>query len=170
MEGLDRTWYDTEGEQQITFRNIDPGKYIFRVKARLKNGEWDEKNTASIHIVINPPIWATWYAKSLYTLLILCIIYLIFRSYKKRLLLKSSLKVEKNSLEMEKRNRQKEQELHNERLRFYTNIAHELRTPLTLIIGPLEDLKDNKGIPAAFRTKIQTYTAVPCNCSILSTN
>lgn len=108
------------------------------------------------HIVINPPIWATWYAKSLYTLLILCIIYLIFRSYKKRLLLKSSLKVEKNSLEMEKRNRQKEQELHNERLRFYTNIAHELRTPLTLIIGPLEDLKDNKGIPAAFRTKIQT--------------
>lgn len=36
MEGLDRTWYDTEGEQQITFRNIDPGKYIFRVKARLK--------------------------------------------------------------------------------------------------------------------------------------
>lgn len=41
------------------------------------------KNTASIHIVINPPIWATWYAKSLYTLLILCIIYLIFRSYKK---------------------------------------------------------------------------------------
>ena len=143
-------------EQQITFRNIDPGKYIFRVKARLKNGEWDEKNTASIHIVINPPIWATWYAKSLYTLLILCIIYLIFRSYKKRLLLKSSLKVEKNSLEMEKRNRQKEQELHNERLRFYTNIAHELRTPLTLIIGPLEDLKDNKGIPAAFRTKIQT--------------
>lgn len=156
MEGLDRTWYDTEGEQQITFRNIDPGKYIFRVKARLKNGEWDEKNTASIHIVINPPIWATWYAKSLYTLLILCIIYLIFRSYKKRLLLKSSLKVAKNSLEMEKRNRQKEQELHNERLRFYTNIAHELRTPLTLIIGPLEDLKDNKGIPAAFRTKIQT--------------
>ncbi|MCS2562300.1 response regulator [Bacteroides ovatus] len=115
-----------------------------------------KKNTASIHIVINPPIWATWYAKSLYTLLILCIIYLIFRSYKKRLLLKSSLKVEKNSLEMEKRNRQKEQELHNERLRFYTNIAHELRTPLTLIIGPLEDLKDNKGIPAAFRTKIQT--------------
>lgn len=78
--------------------------------------------------------------------------------------------MEKNSLEMEKRNRQKEQELHNERLRFYTNIAHELRTPLTLIIGPLEDLKDNKGIPAAFRTKYRPYTAVPCNCSILSTN
>lgn len=57
---------------------------------------------------------------------------------------------------MEKRSRQKEQELNNERLRFYTNIAHELRTPLTLIIGPLEDLKDNKDIPAAFRTKIQT--------------
>lgn len=48
---------------------------------------------------------------------------------------------------MEKRNRQKEQELHNERLRFYTNIAHELRTPLTLIIGPLEDLRITKAYP-----------------------
>lgn len=129
-----------------------------------------KKNTASIHIVINPPIWATWYAKSLYTLLILCIIYLIFRSYKKRLLLKSSLKVEKNSLEMEKRNRQKEQELHNERLRFYTNIAHELRTPLTLIIGPLEDLRITKAYPPLSVQKYRPYTAVPCNCSILSTN
>lgn len=156
LDGSDKSWYNTEGDNAITFHNMASGEYTFKIKVRLKNGEWNEKDVASIHIVISPPIWATWYAKSLYILAILCIIYLIFRSYRKKLLLKSSLEVEKNSLEMEKRSRQKEQELNNERLRFYTNIAHELRTPLTLIIGPLEDLKDNKDIPAAFRTKIQT--------------
>ena len=36
-----------------------------------------------------------------------------------------------------------QQDLNEERLRFYTNIAHELRTPLTLIIGPLNDLKQD---------------------------
>ncbi|HBG58851.1 hypothetical protein [Proteiniphilum sp. UBA1028] len=34
-----------------------------------------------------------------------------------------------------------EQELNDERLRFYTNITYEPHTSLTLIIGPLEDLQ-----------------------------
>lgn len=42
--------------------------------------------------------------------------------------------------ESEKKSHEQEQELNDERLRFYTNITHELRTPLTLILGPLEDL------------------------------
>lgn len=108
-----------------------------------------------MHIIVSPPLWATWYAKTIYILLVLFIMYFIFRSYKKRLLLKSSLEIEKNSRETERRSRQKEQELNNERFRFYTNIAHELRTPLTLIIGPLEDLKDDKNL-TRYRTKVQT--------------
>ena len=31
-------------------------------------------------------------------------------------------------------------ELHEERMRMFTNFSHELRTPLTLIINPLNDL------------------------------
>lgn len=46
--------------------------------------------------------------------------------------------------ELEKKNHEQEQELNNERLRFYTNITHELRTPLTLILGPLEDFQEDK--------------------------
>lgn len=148
MDGLEKSWYSTEGENTITFRNIAPGNYTFKIKARLKNSIVDDNNMASIHIIVNPPIWATWYAKLLYILLTGGIIIFIFRLYKRKLLLK-------NSLEMEKISRQKEQELNSERLCFYTNIAHELRTPLTLIIGPLEDLKENKNIPDPFHTKIQ---------------
>ena len=39
------------------------------------------------------------------------------------------------------------EELNEERLRFFTNVAHELRTPLTLILGPLEDLSEDKRMP-----------------------
>ena len=46
------------------------------------------------------------------------------------------------------------EELNEERLRFFTNVAHELRTPLTLILGPLEDLKDDGKMPEAYRKKV----------------
>lgn len=149
MEGLDKAWYDTDGEQQITFRNIDPGKYTFRVKARLKNGEWDEAHAITLPLEVEPPLWATWYAKMFYALLTLFMIYFAFRFYERKLLLESSLKIEQG-------NRQKEQELNDERLRFYTNIAHELRTPLTLIIGPLEDLKNDSNLSELYHAKMQT--------------
>ncbi len=51
-----------------------------------------------------------------------------------------------SSYELEKKNHEQEQELNNERLRFFTNITHELRTPLTLILGPLEDLQEDKDL------------------------
>ena len=60
-----------------------------------------------------------------------------------------------NSLELEKKKSQNEQELNNERLRFYTNITHELRTPLTLILGPLEDLVNDSNVPAFYSNKIK---------------
>jgi len=55
---------------------------------------------------------------------------------------------------MEKRKHAHEQELNDERLRFYTNITHELRTPLTLIIGPLDDLKNDPHLPPKQHQKI----------------
>lgn len=59
-----------------------------------------------------------------------------------------------SSYELEKNNREQEQELNNERLRFYTNIAHELRTPLTLILGPLEDLQKDAQLLSRQQQKI----------------
>lgn len=50
--------------------------------------------------------------------------------------------------EAEKKSHEQEQELNDERLRFFTNITHELRTPLTLILGPLEDMVKSDSLSA----------------------
>lgn len=146
LEGLENVWHNTQGENQVTFRNIPPGKYIFKVKTRFRNQEWED-NIASLAVKISPPFWLTWYAKLFYTLLGAAMIYLLLRFYKRKLNLESSL-------EVERRKSLNEQELNNERLRFYTNITHELRTPLTLILGPLEDLLNDDTLAPIHANKI----------------
>jgi Signal transduction histidine kinase len=147
MEGLENSWNITRDENQVTFRNISPGSYIFKVKARLKNQDWDEIHVASISIIVHPPIWLAWYAKLIYALIMLLIAYYLIVAYKRKLILE-------NTLELERRNSLNEQELNKERLRFYTNITHELRTPLTLILGPLEDLISDNNLSSYYNNKI----------------
>jgi len=132
LKGLDDNWFNVLNNKELTFRNLRPGTYTLNIKSRLRNHEWQE-NCHSITIVINPPFWFSWWAKIIYLIgLIIGTLYIV-RFYKRRLDLE-------NSLYLEKKNHLQEQDLNNERMRFFTNITHELRTPLTLIIGPLEDL------------------------------
>lgn len=149
LDGLEKIWYNLQDENQITFRNIPPGRYTFKVKARLKSQEWSEENLAVLPIHIHPPLWLTWYAKLIYILLACGISYALIRSYKNKLNLRTTLRLERE-------NNRNKQELNDERLRFYTNITHELRTPLTLILGPLEDLLYNDSLPDFFKSKINT--------------
>lgn len=149
IEGISDKWSPLYGESQVTFRNLPSGQYRFKVKARLRKLPWNENNIASMDIYIHPPVWLTWYAKTGYLLLILAGLFFWLHSYKRKLAKESMLKLENDKIK-------NEQELNNERLRFYTNITHELRTPLTLILGPLEDLIDNPKIPEVYNRKIKT--------------
>jgi signal transduction histidine kinase len=146
LSGLEKSWYNTQGENSITFRNIPPGTYELKIKSRIKNQEWSEDIT-TLQIVIHPPFWLTWWAKSIYVMIILTVAFFVLRFYKRKLNLE-------NTLILEKKNYQQEQDLNNERLRFFTNITHELRTPLTLILGPLEDLSGDSSLPEKHATKI----------------
>ncbi len=147
MEGLDDKWQSVGEDENITFRNIAPGHYTLRVRARMKNGVWDDSHTDSLRIVVAPPFYRSWWAYCLYLLLIIYGTYYALRRYKRGLKLKGELLVEQKK-------RQDEEDLNNERMRFFTNIAHELRTPLTLIVGPLEDLEEDVKLPKPYKRTI----------------
>ncbi|MDD4990990.1 MAG: two-component regulator propeller domain-containing protein [Paludibacter sp.] len=146
LEGLENAWYNINIKKEVTFRNLPPGDYTFHVKSRYKNQEW-AANPAELHIHINPPFWLSWWAESIYSILILCIILFIIRFFKKRLDLE-------NSYYLEKQNNIQQKKLNEERLGFYTNITHELRTPLTLIVGPLEDMINDIKLTEFYRSRL----------------
>lgn len=102
------------------------------IKTRIRNQEWSDE-ISSIEIIIAPPLWLSWWAKLLYVISGVGLLFTGLWAYKRKLNLEYLY-------ESEKKSHEQEQELNDERLRFYTNITHELRTPLTLILGPLEDL------------------------------
>ncbi|MDE3184340.1 MAG: histidine kinase [Bacteroidota bacterium] len=125
LEGLDKDWTILKTNRKVYFTNLSPGKYIFKIKASL-NGVWRNQNEKHLTIIISPPIWATWWAYLIYTLIGILIFYYILNNYHNR------------------QHEKKEKEIYESKIDFFTNVAHEIRTPLTLIKGPVENLLEKK--------------------------
>lgn len=102
---------------------------------------------AELNIVVPPPLWWSWWAKMIYIMVLAGVVCALLYLYRKRVTAEAMLKTETEK-------HLKEQELNDERLRFYTNITHELRTPLTLIVGPLDDLAKSGDIPERERRSL----------------
>jgi signal transduction histidine kinase/ligand-binding sensor domain-containing protein/DNA-binding response OmpR family regulator len=128
LDGFDQNWNYTGRQRKATYTNLDPGEYIFRVIASNNDGVWNKKGT-SLKIIVSPPFWKTKVAYLLYVLLVITILYYIYREIKARERLKNEIIFQKLTAE-------KMEELNQMKLNFFTNISHELRTPLSLIIDP----------------------------------
>lgn len=71
MEGFDEDWnYTTSDKRFVSYTNLAPGKYVFRVKGSNNDGVWNKAGT-SIQITITPPMWKTWWFQTLSALIIL---------------------------------------------------------------------------------------------------
>jgi len=134
MEGFDRDWVNAGNKREATYMNLNPGSYIFKVKASNNDGVWNDIPT-ELKIVILPPWWQTWWFRILYISAILAFIVLVFWYLLERARLRHQLK-------MERFEAKKMHELDFMKLRFFTNVSHEFRTPLTLILGPANSLKN----------------------------
>lgn len=132
LEGSDRNWIQMNHNREVTFANLSPGKYKFKVKSTNSSGIWQE-NEKVLNIVITPPFWATGWAYTIYLLLTGILVYLLY-AYKKAKL------EEKHRISREIFESKKEKELYNAKIQFFTFITHEIRTPLTLIKAPLEKI------------------------------
>nr|WP_229262268.1 two-component regulator propeller domain-containing protein [Duganella guangzhouensis] len=80
LQGFDEDWVVTDSTKRFaTYTNLDPGTYVFRVKAANKDGIWND-NAATLEITIQPPFWKTWWFRSLLALIAMGGAYAIYHA------------------------------------------------------------------------------------------
>ena len=103
------------------------------MKASNNDGLWNDTDK-SIVVIIKRPFWLSNLMIAIYVLLLITVVTLSIKRYIKRLEIKNQQKIYKYTV-------QKEKEVYESKINFFTNIAHEIRTPLSLIVAPLETLE-----------------------------
>ena len=141
MTGLYNSWEYLKTNRKVYFTKLAPGTYVFEAKAMINGSKEWSKNNIKLRIIILPPFWKTSLAYALYSILFLGIVTAVILQYHKRTDLK-------NKRRMKLFEHQKEKEIYQAKIEFFTNVAHEIRTPLTLIKGPMEKImKLSKEVP-----------------------
>ena len=78
LEGFDKTWIQSGSRRFVTYTNLPPGNFIFRVKASNSDGVWNEKGTF-LKISIDQPYWKSWWFVILILLIISVLAYFIYQ-------------------------------------------------------------------------------------------
>ncbi|GJM33615.1 MAG: hybrid sensor histidine kinase/response regulator [Saprospiraceae bacterium] len=150
MEGVDKQWVEADYTREVTYANLAPGHYTFKVSGTNRSMVWSDPPT-EIHIRIRPPWWQTTPAYLGFALIFLSIAWGIYRFQLYRIRLK-------NQLAFEQKEAERLADLNQMKTNFFSNITHEFRTPLTLIIEParhlIQELKE--GVSREKASLIQT--------------
>ena len=79
LDGFDRDWVMTDAtHRSATYTNLDPGTYLFSVKAANHHGIWTDQAT-SMTVTVLPPWWKTWWCRLLLALGALGLLSLLYR-------------------------------------------------------------------------------------------
>jgi signal transduction histidine kinase/ligand-binding sensor domain-containing protein/DNA-binding response OmpR family regulator len=132
LDGFDNDWNEVGNLHTAVFTNLDPGQYIFRVKATSDDGLWTTPEK-TIRIYVKPPLWRTTYAYIFYAVsLISIIIFIRYRAIRK---LKNRF-----TLEQERKETERQRDFDQLKIKFLTNLSHEFRTPISLIMAPVDKM------------------------------
>lgn len=99
MDGFDKDWQPAGTSRTATYTNLDPGRYVFRVKASNNDGVWNEKGVA-IKITITPPWWRTGWAYGFYGLLLIAGILATDRIQRRRVIKRERERAQRREAEL----------------------------------------------------------------------
>lgn len=146
LKGKGTNLSNTTSNSSIVLNNLKPGRYTFT--AGISGIDYPE-STRSIEIEVIPSFFNSLFAKLIYTLLAISLLYFLFRQIKEK-------RKGEQMLVMNEMEKNKQKELYDSRVSFFSYITHELRTPLTLIKMPVDKLLGDKSIPPQAQEDLQT--------------
>jgi DNA-binding response OmpR family regulator/signal transduction histidine kinase len=136
LVGLEERFNYTGETNYATYTNLFPGTYTFEIKSADKTLKGIPTR---LIIHIRSPWYASWYAYMVYAVILFAFLYLLIYASSKRIELRKEKEISEFKI-------QKEHELTEKKLAFFTNVSHDLKTPLTLIDAPVNDLLQSKNL------------------------
>jgi AraC-like DNA-binding protein len=85
LVGVEDKWNYGNGKEGLlgtAYYALHPDTYTFEVQARIGVGEWGPLTT--LELTVNPPLWLTWWAKLIYLLMALAVVYAAIHFYLKK--------------------------------------------------------------------------------------
>ncbi|MCS6235311.1 EAL domain-containing protein [Shewanella baltica] len=83
MYGLSDTWISANGTNSATYTNLSPGKYNFQVYA-VNSLSGEKAATKELAVIITPPWWSSFQAKSIYVVITIFISFVIVKAILRR--------------------------------------------------------------------------------------
>ena len=105
LDGFDTEWHTLRNGHGVTYTNLDPGRYMLRVRGANSDGVWSE-HEASLGLEVLPPAWRSGWALLLYVAAGFVLVMLAMGLYKRSI-------GREHQLQHEQQRRQWAEALHN---------------------------------------------------------